>query len=226
MKRELEQRILTIVFAVVVCFIFLSLFMNFILFPVNNKSVSMSPSIPSGSVEFVSPLFRTPNRGDIMLLNSVQKPAMHIPARLLNTFAGFFTAQHYFPFTSTGSVSGTPMIRRVAAIPGDTIYMENYILHVRPRGSQNYLSEFEVTDMKYSVSISSTPDGWDGEMGVAGKTNPYTLGKDEYFVLGDNRMQCADSRLWGTVSSSQFKGKVVLLYFPFKNFTWFRNRSR
>src|SRR5574344_1187901 len=95
MKRELQQRIMMVIVAGASCFVFLTIFMNFILFPVKNKSVSMSPSIPSGSVEFVSPLFHTPNRGDIMLLNSMQKQSMHLPARIVNVLVGFFTAPHF-----------------------------------------------------------------------------------------------------------------------------------
>ena len=45
--------------------------------------------------------------------------------------------------------------------------------------------------------------------------DPYVLGEDEYFVLGDNRMECADSRIWGAVPRSAIRGRVVLLFFPF-----------
>jgi signal peptidase I len=226
MKRDLQHRIMVIVAAVIICLVFLSLFMTFVLFPVKSKSVSMNPAIPAGSVEFVSPLLRNPDRGDIMLISGTEKNNPNTVVRALDMIIGFFTAQKFFPFTSTSRASGTPSIRRVAALPGDTIYLENYILHVKPKGEENFLTEFELSGMQYSAVISRTPDFWDGQLGPASKTEQYTLGSDEYYVLGDNRVQCADSRLWGPVSSSSFRGKVIVLYFPFNSFTWFRNKSR
>ena len=43
----------------------------------------------------------------------------------------------------------------------------------------------------------------------------YTLGQGEYFVMGDNRAQSADSRLWGTVPTSDIIGRPVLRVAPF-----------
>lgn len=43
------------------------------------------------------------------------------------------------------------------------------------------------------------------------------LSDDEYYVLGDNRYNSADSRLYGPFSIDKIKGKVIFRLFPFKS---------
>lgn len=57
------------------------------------------------------------------------------------------------------------------------------------------------------------------EAGIYTETLPYTegisfpivLGKDEYFVLGDNRSGAKDSRIYGAVKKTEIKGAVITL---------------
>jgi signal peptidase I len=43
---------------------------------------------------------------------------------------------------------------------------------------------------------------------------PITLGKGEYFMMGDNRTMSCDSRVWGPIHRSDMIGPVFFVYWP------------
>lgn len=45
-----------------------------------------------------------------------------------------------------------------------------------------------------------------------------TLAKNEYFVMGDNRHNSSDSRIWGPVARHLIIGKVWVVIYPFADF--------
>ena len=47
---------------------------------------------------------------------------------------------------------------------------------------------------------------------------PITLGRDQYFVVGDNRGNSNDSRAVGPISEDMIVGHVNLVVWPLSNF--------
>lgn len=84
-------------------------------------------------------------------------------------------------------------IKRVIGLPSETleiregkIFINNEIL------DEPYVSE------KYNSAKANFP--------------PRLIGKDQYFVMGDNRDNSSDSRYWGNVSKDLIVGKYYLSY--------------
>ncbi len=50
--------------------------------------------------------------------------------------------------------------------------------------------------------------------GPLGQAGEWWMGPDEYFVMGDNRLNSQDSRAFGPVAATQIVGRVWLRYWP------------
>ena len=213
MRKKRRDKICFALSVLVSVFLGISLFLHFVLFSVSVKSDTMESDIVRNGSLFVSPLFRTPGRGDVFYISRMDGETLSAPQQAVNVLCRFLTAQKLYPFGWSQRMSSHPVVRRVLALPGDTIYMKDYILYIKPAGENLFLTEFELTGKPYNIHIYSVPVEWDN-IGVSGNMAEMTLQKDEYFVLADNRVEGTDSRVWGTIGSSRLKGKVLMEYFP------------
>ncbi len=218
MKRQLYRRIFTVLAAFFICFVFINLVRALLVYPVLSESDSMSPEIAENNVVLVAPLFKKAERGSIMLVSGEEKEAVSFFAKTSDFLCRFFTAQQISLSSKNHTV---PSLRRVVGLPGDTIYISNYLVYVKPAGQSQFLTEFELTKIKYTLTIPNDTTLIDKKIGAAGNMESITLGSDEYFVLADNRLEAGDSRLWGAVNSKSFAGRALMMYFPFSAFKIF-----
>lgn len=86
-------------------------------------------------------------------------------------------------------------VKRIVGLPGDLVRIEDGLVTRSARGES-----FELGD----------------EFGKTPGTMEILLDGNEYFVLGDNRVESSDSRVWGPVPESYIIGKVFPRILPRK----------
>ena len=86
------------------------------------------------------------------------------------------------------------LIKRVIGLPGETVEYKNDKLYIDGK----YVKE----DFKHKETFDFST----------------TLGKDEYFIMGDNRTNSTDSRVFGPISRDKIMGKTSLTILPISSF--------
>jgi len=94
------------------------------------------------------------------------------------------------------------LIKRVIGLPNETI----------------------IIDKDGSISVSSDEadlfrldEPYVNSLAASSNKRTFVLDEDEYFVLGDNRLESMDSRDWGPLKKDLIIGRVVFRLFPLKN---------
>jgi signal peptidase I len=90
-------------------------------------------------------------------------------------------------------------VKRLIGLPGETIRINNRVVTVQSASS----SEPVRLDEPYVTHLAPT-------------TAPLeiTLEEDEYFLLGDNRKESSDSRVWGPLQKKFIVGRAFARVFP------------
>ena len=103
-------------------------------------------------------------------------------------------------------------IKRLIGLPGDTLSLrdgrvyvngvlrdEPYVLKVNGRTAP--------TNPAPAVAGSTMADPWS-------LNRPYTVPPGHYFMMGDNRLDSDDSRVWGPAPARDLIGKAFFVYWP------------
>jgi signal peptidase I len=92
------------------------------------------------------------------------------------------------------------LIKRLIGKPGDTIELRDNRVFVN--GEQ--------------LNEPYLPPGADS--GPKSGSASWTLGENQYFIMGDNRSFSQDSRSFGPVEMDSIVGRALVLYWPFSDF--------
>ncbi len=156
---------------------------------------SMDTTMANGDRYFVSDLFYTPSRGDIIVF----EPDLR----------------------AIGDNSDILYVKRIIAVAGDHLQIksddgQNYLVYLNGQVlKENYLDSFQQTrpadrTLEGANTLQTDENGY--------PCVDITIPEGHVFVMGDNRLNSQDSRVIGCVDTRRIAGKVLLRFFPFEKF--------
>ncbi len=92
-------------------------------------------------------------------------------------------------------------IKRVIATEGDTVAISNKVIYINGQKTEDKWGHY--SDSIILPEFVNPRDNF----------GPFTVPKNSYFVMGDNRDRSLDSRYWGVVSREHLVGRALILYF-------------
>lgn len=126
-------------------------------------------------------------------------------------------------------VAGKRLVKRIIGLPGDTVYMRNNALVVN-----GAVADYEIVteDREGVIIIEQLFEQSHQAMFSSGRGNrstrsygPANVPDDHFFVLGDNRDNSADSRLYSFIPRAQIVGRSSSVVFSLDSEHPFRPRS-
>ncbi len=113
----------------------------------------------------------------------------------LAAWMGWYDTGDIITFTKEVDGKSIDMVKRVIALEGDTVGIENGVVTVNGKE----LEETYIAGETEGIVWMTVPPG-------------------EVFVMGDNRPASTDSRTFGTIDADDVQGKVIFRLFPLSRF--------
>lgn len=177
--------------AIIIAVVVALLLRNFVLTLALVDGASMENTLHHGDRLYVNKLFYTPEKGDVVIIETDKHPQ-------------------------------GPLVKRIIATEGDTIYIDPYTFEV-------YLND-ELLEEDYIKGKTVLPVVKDASTGIAlgytgdlamvysapeySRENPIVIGKNEVFAMGDNRENSSDSRNLGIFKVDEVIGHAVFRFWP------------
>jgi signal peptidase I len=131
----------------------------------------------------------------VQVISGSMEPTIRTGERLIiGEVAGHVPTRGELVVIEAPDDGGADLVKRVVGIPGDMVELRQGIFLLN--------------------GIPSPPPGGAPNWHPGEKDFIRTLGPDEYFVLGDNRMKSHDSTEFGPVNAKSIRAQVLYRYSP------------
>jgi signal peptidase I len=196
--RKLWRELRTFVFIIVV-------------FAALRSAVADWNDVPTGS------MIPTILEGDRIFVNKVAYD-LKVPFTTTRLFT-WSNPKHEDVVVLFSPADGERLVKRIVAVPGDTIELRNNKLFLNgvPSKYSSLSPQLDMTQLRGHVFANETEPAATHAHAVMGSPNlsarrsfgPITVPADKYFVMGDNRDNSFDSRYFGFVDRSQIVGQAI-----------------
>lgn len=109
-------------------------------------------------------------------------------------------------------------IKRVIGVPGDTVEYINKVLFINGKKAEQTFVEYTTDESsgravaKYKENLLGTIHDIYVNTNIPAFDFKVTVPEGQYFMMGDNRDDSADSRYWGFVGEEYLRGRGVLVW--------------
>jgi signal peptidase I len=116
----------------------------------------------------------------------------------------------------------TYFIKRVVGLPGDTVTYRNKVLYVNgERVERQPVAELPAPEARYSLGLETLGDAnhlMQVDTMRPGRDFSVVVQPGHYFMMGDNRDNSSDSRIWGQVPEQDIVGKAFAIWMHWDSF--------
>lgn len=184
-------------------------FRGFVFEPFRVPSNSMMPTLLTGDFILVNKF----DYGLRLPISNYQIVEFSKPER------GDIVVFRYPNYEKNPAYTGVDFIKRVVALPGDTLtYTEDQLLINGQAIDYEKIDNYKGVDSGKAMSgyrhVRELIEGGEHDillhpLGHSPKLSQTTVPEGHYFVMGDNRAHSSDSRIWGFVPEDYILGKAV-----------------
>ena len=110
----------------------------------------------------------------------------------------------------TNQVQHDDLIKRVLGLPGETLEIRSCIVYIDGvEVDEPYLNPEQTSQIEPSARCGSHTD-----------MAPIEVPEDMVFVMGDNRVQSLDSRVFGPIDTDKVRGRAFVVIWPASAWAW------